>query len=299
MLNEEIIENTENFKRNPFERIGKVFKYEFIHASKTLIPLYAVLLLLGLLIGLLSNPLSQYTNNIFDEENSFHYEFNYDSRTATPEQNLAIKKSVILVGLTIAFTIFATAIFIITIVVLARRFKKSMMEDEAYLNLTLPVTIGEHLWGRFLSDLAWIFICFLVFTASFSLCLIRNHSLPWITDGLSKLNYMIKENNYSPVLFYFQMALSYLVNSSLIILFVFSINSIAHINPKHQTLTKIISAVVLIIIASKADQLVFRFTGEDLGFIKTMWISTAVNFVLCTGCFGITHFIFTKNLNLE
>ena len=49
MLNEEIIENTENFKRNPFERIGKVFKYEFIHASKTLIPLYAVLLLLGLL----------------------------------------------------------------------------------------------------------------------------------------------------------------------------------------------------------------------------------------------------------
>ena len=38
--------------KNPFERIGKVIKYEFKHSARTLLPLYGVLLILGLLTGL-------------------------------------------------------------------------------------------------------------------------------------------------------------------------------------------------------------------------------------------------------
>ena len=37
-------------KRNPFPRIGKIYKYEFINISKILLPLYLLLIILGLLI---------------------------------------------------------------------------------------------------------------------------------------------------------------------------------------------------------------------------------------------------------
>ena len=42
-------------KRNPFPRIGKIYKYEFINISKILLPLYLLLIILGLIIGLTSN----------------------------------------------------------------------------------------------------------------------------------------------------------------------------------------------------------------------------------------------------
>ena len=42
--------------RNPFPKIGKVIKYDLKHSSKRLIPLYGVLLALGLLVGLCISP---------------------------------------------------------------------------------------------------------------------------------------------------------------------------------------------------------------------------------------------------
>ena len=42
--------------RNPFPKIGKVIKYDLKHSSKKLLPLYGVLLALGLLAGLFISP---------------------------------------------------------------------------------------------------------------------------------------------------------------------------------------------------------------------------------------------------
>ena len=281
------------------KKLGKVFKYEFIHASKTLVPLYSVLIILGLLIGLLSNPLSKYTNNIISEENSVHYEFSYNSMNATPDQQIAMQKSIIVTLLTIVYVIFATAIFIITIFILAKRFNSSMLGDEAYLNLTLPVTMGQHLWGRFLSDLVWIIICFAAFTISFGLCLIRNHSLPWFSQLFVNLNNVIRNNDMSTFMFYFQAALQYVVYSSLIILFIFAVSSISHMFQKHKTFSKIISAILLIILASKLNQGIFGLSGHNLSFADVLWINTGVNIIFCGICFGITYYIFHKQLNLE
>ena len=46
------MEKMENKKfRNPLPAVGKVFKYEMISGARVILPLYAVLLVLSLIIG--------------------------------------------------------------------------------------------------------------------------------------------------------------------------------------------------------------------------------------------------------
>ena len=128
--------------RNPFPKIGKVMKYEFKHSARLLLPLYGVLLVLGLFTGLsfdknmaaeMINPTVNYNAD------GFNISTNYNSETETG----------LLTGLLIfACTVLASVIVVITIVTLVRRFKQSMLEEEAYLNLSLPCTMGEQLWGK-------------------------------------------------------------------------------------------------------------------------------------------------------
>ena len=56
-----------NSMRNPFPKIGKVIKYDLKHSSKRLLPLYGVLLILGLLVGLFISPdrLQQYDSSYY------------------------------------------------------------------------------------------------------------------------------------------------------------------------------------------------------------------------------------------
>ena len=45
------IEGNKTKMRNPFIMIGKIFKYEAKNLSRTLIPLFSTILLLGLVLG--------------------------------------------------------------------------------------------------------------------------------------------------------------------------------------------------------------------------------------------------------
>ena len=46
------MENTNKKFRNPFPAVGKVFKYEMISAGRIILPLYSILLVMSLIIGL-------------------------------------------------------------------------------------------------------------------------------------------------------------------------------------------------------------------------------------------------------
>ena len=46
------MENKNTKFRNPFPAIGKVFKYEMISAGRIILPVYALLLVLSLIIGI-------------------------------------------------------------------------------------------------------------------------------------------------------------------------------------------------------------------------------------------------------
>ena len=56
--------------------------------------------------------------------------------------------------LMVAFVLFIAS-FVVSIFIIEKRFQKGMLGDEAYLNLSLPVTMGEHVWGRALAAFVW------------------------------------------------------------------------------------------------------------------------------------------------
>ncbi len=195
-------------KRNPFPIIGKVYKYEFKHISKTLVPLFLILLALGLVIGLLQSPMSSYSKTV--TENEIIIQGTIDENDLFMNNNDGVllarnnaMKAFILIILSFIFSLYIMAVFIVTMVILSGRFKKSMLGDEAYLNLVLPVTMGEHIWGRFLAAVTWVILCFITSGISGMLLMIRNDARKWIPEIIDG----VKETGFnaigmSPALFF-------------------------------------------------------------------------------------------------
>ena len=288
-----------NTNRNPFERIGKVIKYEFKHSARILLPLYGVLLVLGLLTGL-SVSQQKYDKIISSVvgEQSYHYEL----------QGQEAAKAMITGFLVMAVVGLSVAIIVTTIVSLARRFKQSMLGDEAYLNLSLPLTMGQQLWGRFIMDFLWLFCCVIVIFITFLLCFMRMN-LPQffqeLRNAIPEMNEALGQQNLSIGKVIAVLSLMSISASMWVITFIFVVNSISHLFKNQTRLMKVIAIIVLIWLSGKAVDL---FTIEDITmmrdnggylFVRNGLIISAINFVWSAIYFAVSQFVFTKKLNLE
>lgn len=286
--------------RNPFPAIGKVIKYEFLHSSKKLLPLYLILLVLGLLTGLSVN-----TNII----NEFFTEGSHEVIINSTE-DLEILKQLLPGILVFALSIFNTVVIVITIVTIARRFKNSMLGEEAYLNLSLPVTIGEHLWGRFIMSFLWIIACVIVLAASSALCFIKFDlrgffSIQEVQEGMAELSDMLAKKNLSFGRLALMITTNFAVLSLYVISLIFAVNAIAHLVKKDRGIVKVVLIVLFVVLNAK----VFSFISmpelnsaiENWGYYFTrnmnitFWIQAAFTAVY----FAVTYAVFQIKLNLE
>lgn len=286
--------------RNPFVSVGKVIKYEFLHSSKKLLPLYLILIVLGLLTGLSVN--TKLIEELFTLRNG-SYVYNTTN-------DIEIIKQVLPGILIFALSIFNTVVIVITIVTIARRFKSSMLGEEAYLNLSLPVTIGEQLWGRFIMSFLWIICCVIVLTLSSALCFIKFNlreflSLPEVQEGLNEVKEMLAKQNLSFGRITAMMMTYFGVCSLYIISLIYAVNAIAHLIKKDKGVVKVILVVLFIVLNAK----VFSFISmpeinnavENWGYYFTrninitIWIQSAFTAVY----FAATYIVFKIKLNLE
>lgn len=286
--------------RNPFPAIGKVIKYEFLHSSKKLLPLYLILLVLGLITGLSVN-----TNII----NEFFTEGSHEVIINSTE-DLEILKQLLPGILVFALSIFNTVVIVITIVTIARRFKNSMLGEEAYLNLSLPVTIGEHLWGRFIMSFLWIIACVIVLAASSALCFIKFDlrgffSIQEVQEGIAELSDMLAKQNLSFGRLALMLTTNFAVLSLYVIALIFAVNAIAHLVKKDRGIVKVVLIVLFVVLNAK----VFSFISmpelnsaiENWGYYFTrnmnitFWIQAAFTAVY----FAVTYAVFQIKLNLE
>lgn len=286
--------------RNPFPAIGKVIKYEFLHSSKKLLPLYLILLVLGLITGLSVN-----TNII----NEFFTEGSHEVIINSTE-DLEIFKQLLPGILVFALSIFNTVVIVITIVTIARRFKNSMLGEEAYLNLSLPVTIGEHLWGRFIMSFLWIIACVIVLAASSALCFIKFDlrgffSIQEVQEGIAELSDMLAKQNLSFGRLALMLTTNFAVLSLYVISLIFAVNAIAHLVKKDRGIVKVVLVVLFVVLNAK----VFSFISmpelnsaiENWGYYFTrnmnitFWIQAAFTAVY----FAVTYAVFQIKLNLE
>ncbi|MCR4742431.1 MAG: hypothetical protein K5866_06135 [Treponema sp.] len=324
--------------RNPFPRIGKIYKYEFLNVAKILLPLYGILLILGLINGLTTDkdkiknlldsenpviqeaepynsepdlPLIPQDDYDLQERNNSAHQISYipgDTYQIQPAQyfhyessgNLSLPK--IFTGvLVIAFSIFIQIIMLVTFIIFARRFRKAMFGEEAYLNLSLPITIGEHIWGRFLCYFTWILICFVTVMLSGCLSFIKIFHIDLIRDAFASLNTEIQRNLGNPTGLYIQFILVILTLSILILSFIFFINTLASLYKKHGTLLKIISIVITLSIFGKVLSMAFTYHDMNslMSFSKSLWKAIVIYLGFSTIFMSLTHLILSTKLNLE
>ena len=276
--------------RNPFSKIGKVIKYDLKHSSKKLLPLYGVLLALGLLTGLCISPTR--TQQFFEGE--------------MVSQNT---RDFITVSLAVAYYVVACVASIMTIIAIARRFKQSMLEDEAYLNLSLPVTMGEHLWGKFITGFIWMFVCCIVTSVSALFCFIRlgwvdlfrqlGEALPEMIMELQRYNLTIGKIIWMCILMSFAI-------TCFIITLIFIVNSFGLVIKGRRGFWKFLIIVGLLYIDGWILRLVPGYDASIMttaaagnAAMKSLTIFSLLLIIISAVYFAVTQFMFTKKLNLD
>ena len=279
--------------RNPFPRIGKVIKYDLKHSSKKLIPLYGVLLMLGLLTGLFISPKQK--EAFFDSGVASSYAMN--------------SRDFITISLAFAYYVVACVACVMTIVAIARRFKQSMLEEEAYMNLSLPVTMGEHLWGKFITGFIWMFACCIVTFVSGLFCLIRLdlprilrevfQELPSLSEELSRFNLSFAK------IFWLGFMVSVAVTCFIITL-IFVVNSFGLVIKSRRGFWKFLIIVGLFYINGWIFRLVPNIDSRVVSdyalggaMFKTFGVFSLILVLLSAVYFAVTQYMFTKKLNLD
>ena len=111
--------------------LGKLLKYEIPAMGRKLLPLYAAWAATALFLGL--------TTQSSDSKTEF-----------------------MVVISALLYTAVATAIFVMTIILIVQRYRNSLLGDEAYFNHVLPVSVSAHIGNKAISATLWVFITVLV-----------------------------------------------------------------------------------------------------------------------------------------
>ena len=275
------MENTNKKFRNPFPAVGKVFKYEMISGARIILPMYAVLLVLSLIIGVFA-----LNNNLeVDQGEGFVN---------------AVKVIIMVLD-----SILSVVTFVIVLCIIERRFKKSMLGDEAYLNLTLPVSVGEHLWGRYLADLVWAASYGVTMLLSVLLIFIRIWNEitmeGFFGDIANILTDFYRTNGYSLPSVIIMLMLNALVFFMLICVFSYMTECIIQIIGKHKTLFSILIFAVIFFLFTNLLQVFVTNFIDSHGFFKVSYLWSPLLYNLAwTVLFSIvTRLILTFKLNLE
>ena len=177
---------TENKKRNQFKMMMKVFKYEAKNLQRMVLPLYGALVILGLVIGLglpkvsVNNKedanvaIQMYENNQTDYNGLVSLlSYTIDVNNQPISEAVSEINEVILILFALLFPLTVIASFVAIAFFIDKRQKVSMIGDEALLNFTLPVTIGEHIAGRFLCYIVTFLVWMIIVCLTSALQLIK------------------------------------------------------------------------------------------------------------------------------
>lgn len=275
------MENTNKKFRNPFPAVGKVFKYEMISGARIILPMYAVLLVLSLIIGVFA-----LNNNLeVDQGEGFVN---------------AVKVIIMVLD-----SILSVVTFVIVLCIIERRFKKTMLGDEAYLNLTLPVSVGEHLWGRYLANIVWAVSYGITMLLSVLLIFIRVWNEitfeGFFGDIANILTDFYQTNGYSLPSVIIMIILNALVFFMMISVFSYMTESIIQIIGKHKTLFSILIFAVIFFLFTNLLQVFVTDFIDNHGFFKVSYLWSPLLYNLAwTVLFSIvTRLILTFKLNLE
>lgn len=139
--------------------LGKLLKYEIKSTARIFLPIYGLIIALALL------------NKVFISNNSFSYAENYN-------QGLKIAATISMM----TYVAFIVALFVVTLVMLIRRFYRNLLGDEGYLSFTLPVKVHSHIDAKLITTFMWEVLSLIVSAFSIFIMTINSSTV----QGFSK-----------------------------------------------------------------------------------------------------------------
>ena len=150
--------------------LGKLIKHEFRATGRIMLPLFLAVLLLSVFAGL-----------------SIHgFERARDVRILQAMYGTTIS--------TFFLSLFAVAV--VAVVLVIQRFYKSLLRDEGYISMTLPVSVDAHIWAKLLTSFVWFALEVLLSAIALIIVLSINVRLReelWIWDMFEDFRYYFKD----------------------------------------------------------------------------------------------------------
>lgn len=275
--------------------LGKLLKYEFKSTSRVLWFLFAGLIAVALIFGLV-----------------LRVNLNLEDMTPTfiqTSDTLGVLMSILLTALGLIYMLLIYAILITTTVVIVMRFYKNMLGGEGYLMHTLPVNTSSLILSKLITATVWMLIAVVVVIIS-SIILglssgIITYALKYISwdelmSGIREVFDMLGIRGWTFILigiisipssimmYYTSMALGNLANNHK---FLFSVLAYVGINMLISVLLTATSVVGGMNIIETSNNI-------DLFMNFTLWTTAGIQAALAVGGFFLTNYLLSKKLNL-
>lgn len=268
---------------------GKLCKYEWKYMMRFFLPMWGVLLVLGI-INAFSAP---------------HWLFDYSSK------GLEIAGGLLFLALYLGFF----AVVIVTTVVIIQRFYNGLLKDEGYLMFTLPVKSGALINSKLLVSVVLMFLTAVVGLVSIMTIVVSGIGWSDFWDGFA---WVFRESDLSGlewtmIIFWFIVLI--LVCSASSLYKVYTAMALGHLAKKHRVGWSVAAYLGMTFLGSAiCDVFLFNADWDSIGdilyrmingmsvpqSIVTMELIAIVFYaVLSVVFFFVTRQILEKRLNLE
>lgn len=286
--------------------LGKLLKYEFKSTSRVLWFLYAGLIAVSLIFGLV-----------------IRVNINVDDIYITPtaiqsNDTLGLLMSILLSALGIIYVLLIYAIFITTTVVIVMRFYKNMLGGEGYLMHTLPVKTSSLIVSKIITSFCWMVIAAVVVVIStivlgFSSGII-GYALKYanwqeIVEGFKMVMSMFGVSGWTFILllivssissiitYYTSMAIGNLANNHKFLFSVLAYVGIGIVLSIILSITSVVGGMNIMDTASSANYT--DFTTQMEAFMSyNVWTAIGTQIAVAVGGFFLTNYLLSKKLNL-
>ena len=255
--------------------LGKLLKYELPAMGRKLVPLYVAWAVTAIFLGL-------------------------TAQAAESKSEFMVVISALL------YTAVATAIFVMTILLIVQRYNNSLLGDEAYFNHVLPVSVSAHIGNKAISATIWVIVTILV--AVFTGILIGIGALIVSGEALSLKDliqalYGINLPQHFG-LYVIEILIGVVVSIVKTIMQIYVAVTVGHQAANHTTLASIGAYILILIIESSVGRLLFPIfaltpdLNESVSFHLLFGIGIVMGLVFSTAYFFVCKYLMEKRLNL-
>ena len=251
--------------------LGKLLKYELPAMGRKLFPLYAAWAVTALLLGLAT-------------------------------QSAESKSEFMVVISALLYTAVATAIFVMTIILIVQRYSSSLLGDEAYFNHVLPVSVSAHIGNKAISATVWVFVTILV--ALLTGILIGIGALIVSGEFISLKDLFQIELPDHFWLYFFEVLILAVASTVKTIMQIYAAITIGHQVQNRTTLASIGAYIVILVFESTVGRLLapFMFKVEYvngfLNFNRIFFPGLIVTVLFSAIYFFICKYLMEERLNL-